>query len=546
MIDIFVENIIEHDDPYLYARSLQKDEYEHWEKDNEWVHASVANYAITLAYSYIGPESRWSGNKDVLLYAEKTIKHLVNAAVDDRWYHRKPRMGDANIDRFTALPLIESIHLLGNILSSEIRDNALKKLDAVLQIQLCEYGERGRIYPNMDAYYCLIMWHGHELLGRQEYRDEYLRFLQKMETAQFEEGAWTYIEGTNECPVYHDINVLLMGRLATFAKSERAMAMIRKSIPYYPQVIASCGMVESYTDPWWKHMWNSPCSYGPDTVSSLTGDGHNRWIADLLRIQTNQEAVQPSSNIRSIFLVYAASMWKDVLPEPVSDETITYDKNIEGPRGRFAKWLWAASGRYGCDTVVGAMSNSFHDGKISALLGIRPEIFYRPAGGEDHGVDRHALGMTPRGSKGNTKIDDRAARFEVIYGMADHRLIWNEEPFPRAWECIQRWTMDAEKLCGHIEIISLNDQESHFPIIRIRWGRNGCIEEKGDGRFIYGPFSFTAKGDNFPLYAIEKSKTMPCRKELDAWDIVFSTGQYQGFCQKGLKFNFFIDIAFTE
>ena len=154
MLDILVGDVIEHDDPYLYAQSLQKDEYEHWEKDNEWVHASVANYAIALAYSYIEPESRYSKNKDILLYAEKTINRLVDAAVDDRWYHKKPRMGDANIDRFAALPLIESIHLLGNILSSEIRDNALKKLDAVLQVQLREYEERGRIYPNMDAYYC--------------------------------------------------------------------------------------------------------------------------------------------------------------------------------------------------------------------------------------------------------------------------------------------------------------------------------------------------------------------------------------------------------
>ncbi len=548
LLDRITEKLIGHDDLYAHARSFREDIFEHWVKDNEWIHAFAANYAAALAFSFANPESRWAGNPRVLSAAEKIISSVVEAGIGDRWYHGGAGMGDTNIDRFTAVPLTEAVRLMGDKLPRETLEQALEKIDSVLRVQVEEYGNKQKsLYPNMDACYCVMMKLGHGLLGREEYLREHLRFLTRLEKAQFEDGGWTYIDGTNECPGYHDMNVLLLGRLTLLPGPERARAMLGKSAPYYPQTVSSCGLAEYYTDPWWKHSWKNLRSFGPDAVSSITGDEKNRYIGDMVRSRTENNLISGyTDNTSLLFLVYSAMLWRDVKADPVEENIIFHDRNIEGPRGRFPGWSWAATARYGCDTTVGAMANYCGEGRFSALLGIRPEILRRPDGGEDRANDRRSLGMIPRDCAIKTSIESDTAFFEAAYSMADHRAIWGVEPFPLAWECRQSWRLSPGSLDGRIEIISLKKQKSDLPVVRIRWGNYGRVEENGAGEFSYGPFLCRVKGKDFPRKAIQKSKTMPCRKEEDAWEIVLSTGETKRLCDEGLSFSVDIRIEFKE
>jgi hypothetical protein len=545
VLDKAVEQLIKVEDFFPYIRERQKDEFVYWKKENEWVYPFTANYLVGLSYAYSEKTSKWFDNNEILSQVEGELSRLIDAAVDDRWYHLEQGMGDRNIDRFTALPVFDILDLLGEKMSTDLREKTFAKLDAVLQVQLKEFGEKGRIYPNMDIYYCFLMWHGNRLFNRKEYEEEYLTYLERIEGAQFEDGGWTYIKGTTECIQYHDLNVSAIGHLARIGNNERAAAMIEKSVPYYKHAVSSAGIAEYYTDPWWKHCWEGFSCYGPDIVASLTGDRQNRWIADLGRDNTWKDLITPA-NGKLLFFYYAASAWQDIDPEPVPDNTVLYDKNINGPRGRFSDWLWAANSRYGCDTAAAAMANYYKDDEIVSLLGVSPEIPYRPDGGVDEANDRHALGLIPEEVKTATDIDNLKADFSITYMMSDHRTIWDVEPFPLKWECTQKWVLGESSMTGTIKVTSLEEQMSPLPRIRIRWGTNGEVIDNDNDNFNYGPFTCKVKRCDFTSYKIEKTRVMPCKTNDNAWQIVYTVDGEDRICKAGESFEFDMVVEFEK
>lgn len=547
VLDSSVEVLLGQEDIYEYTRRQQQKIFVYWEKNNEWVHPFTANYVVALAHAYIEPQSRWHKNDKVLSTVENLIGRIIDAAVDNRWYHLQPGMGDRNIDRFTALPVMEILEMMDDALSESLRKKAMERLDGILQVQLKEFGTKGRVYPNMDVYYCLMMWMGHKFFGKKEYEEEFSSALEKMENAQFEDGAWTYIVGTNECTIYHDLNVALMGRLAA-GGNERARAMVEKSIPYYKQVIAGCGVAEYYTDPWWKHPWDQCRSFGPDIVANITGDRQNRWLGDFVRDKSNEDVIV-ATNTLFLQLYYASITWKDIEPEAVPDNTVLLDRNIQGPRGRFGSWLWAATGRFGCDTVVGSMANYLNEaGEIIALLGINAEVPHRPDGGEDNANDRRALGLLPKDIVGKTDINGKSAVYEITYRMADPRCIWSEEQFPSGfhWECTQKWTMNETTMAGEITVKSCIEQESSLPRVRIRWGRNGSLQDNGNNSFCYGPYSFAVNSEDFKEYGLEKSKCMPCMDDWNGTQVIYFAGKEKRLCKAGEDFKFSVKIEFKK
>jgi hypothetical protein len=514
-------------------RKVRPDEFEHWDPRNEWVYAEMANYVLVGAFACHHLSGSGPPRKALLGFCAAFFDELVRAGADDRWFHRGARMGDPNIDRFTLLPLLEAFRLMEPDLPPPLKERILARVKGVLDVQYREYGSGKKQdvpdgpYPNMDVYYCLIMWHGHCLTGDQRYASDFSRYLDMLREAQFEDGGWTYYRGTNECPIYHDINVLLMSRIAALSGDERAWTQVRRSAPYYPLVVDRNGVPEYHTDCWWKHPWDAQLAFAPDTVASVTGDGQNRWIGDRVRARTLASTEDlfagrnaSIDNIMGLFAFYAASRWKDVTPVAPPEEQVRYDANIEGPRGRFQEWSWAATARYGSDTLVGAVATGSGGSALRALMAVTPEIPYWTPGGPFEGTGRMNLCVTPPDTCGVTTMGKDRAEFTVTYPMACTRHVFTMEAFPRTWQCSQHWVLDSHRLCGTIQITSQREQISRPPAVRVRFGKDGEFVRLSDTEYSYAPFTFRIHRSDFPHRRIQPAPVMLCLKKKDAVELL--------------------------
>jgi hypothetical protein len=524
-IDRIVEHMLGHD-PETLARSLWRDRYTHWNADNEWRYRLMAGFLYTTAFAHTSGTSRWHNATVTRDYCLPLFDRLVDAARDDRWYHLAPGQGDSNLDRYTLLLLMDAFLLMRHELSPALTGKVLSKIDGALRVQIEEFSrpkKDDQPYPNMDAIFCQIMVLGHGLTKYDGCQREAERFLKILESAQFPGGAWTYIQGTNECPIYHGGDLVALGRIWEANRDERVQRMIQRSVPYYPQIASHELVAEYYTDPWWKHQWVDLDPWGPDIVASLTGDGRNRWMANRLRDAFGAKLMAMNDAEPHFCLpwfVDAARLWQDVPETPPESIFLTYDANIEGPRARWADWSWAATARYGSDTIVGAMLNRQQDGHVVALMGITPEIEHQHEGQPDAGMTRLALGVTPCGTRGTTQIEGDRATFDVTYQMASFRSVWGQAPYPSAWECRQHWQMDAHALRGQIEVVSLKDQDAPSPLVRIRWGRHLRLEELPAGGYVYGPFCLHIRRSDFPTRLIQPATACVYETVQDATQLI--------------------------
>jgi len=517
-----------------------------WHANNEWIYRWNAERLYALAFAHAAPQSRWRHSPEIRKRLGHAFRKLVDAARQDRWYHRNPEKGDPNLDRFCIVPFMEAFMLARAFLHADLAKRFVEKIQGVLDVQVAEYGrpkQPDNPYPNMDGVYCLAMALGHSLIGREEYRLEFERFLDIMERAQFEEGAWTYIDGTNEAPQYHGLNVAAMARIHDLRDDGRALDMLRKSIPYYPQIHTQSGLCEYFTDPWWKHTWGPPGPSGPDLIASVTGDPTNRWIGSLVRRRRNPSEI--SEGLTSIAGMTATRLWKDAPEKPLPTDVVFLDRNIQGPRGRFADWSWAATARYGGDTVVGAVAHGPDLTDLTALMAVTPEIPNPSSDEPDVSTRRFALGMTPPGTRGDTAIQGSTARFQVEYRMASFRHIWKAEAFPKAWLCRQQWDMGPSALLGAIDIESQEDQDSPAPIVRIRWGRDGQLVRQAPGQYTYGPFRLEILDSDLEEQNIRSAKVCCFRNVEGATELVLSTRCSQRR-QRGDRFRVALRISHTE
>ncbi|MBI5385721.1 MAG: hypothetical protein HZA90_13665 [Verrucomicrobia bacterium] len=278
-----------------------------------------------------------------------------------------------NINRFSYVPAFEAYLLLRetwpDLVPPSKRQEWEASARAVTEFQLKSYG--GNVdphgagwYPNMDVHYLLLMELASRIFGEPRWHAEAERFLKLIANSLYPDGAFTYIGRQNECFGYHEINVTHLARYWQLTGSRAARDLVLASAPYYPNNVEPGGVPESYTDCFWKHYWTGASPIGPDIVASMLHTFRPKQVELAAQNRRVANVELKWAKPAHYYGIYAATLWRDFPEAPQRDGYIFYDRDVQGPRGRFGHWSFAGTtrdhgqGAQGKDTFVGAILTS--------------------------------------------------------------------------------------------------------------------------------------------------------------------------------------------
>lgn len=491
----------------------------HQQIGNAWTFSSMGNslYAGTWGFCY--PESPYAASPDLLVRVLRLMQAIFqNHRGGDFNPGREAIYGsDPNINRFTFVPTFEAYLLLiatyPDLVLPSKRAEWLVSAKIATEFQIESYGARARneppecYYANMDVHYMLMLELASRMFDSPQYHEEAERFCRLTADVLYPDGAFSYIGFQNECFVYHEINVALLARYWQLTGSELARDTVIKSRPYYPYNVEPGGVPEYYTDCFWKHYWAGASPIGPEIVAGLTGCPQNRRLAkDELRWE------QPNS----YYAIYAATLYRpEIQDEPLPDNFLIYDRNIEGPRGRFGRWSFAGTarrfgeGQQGKDTFVGGMVVDEPTRRYplnAALQVVTNQSRLEPRKPYEGNCNRwRECRYLSQDERNAVTIAEGFAALTTRYRIQN--VAWGGKSTLTDWAGNQQWILTPQRLVGVLEIEPLSDQEAYSIHGRIRFGLEKEIERKDAASFQYGALVCRLHEHNYADVITEKSET---------------------------------------
>ena len=429
----------------------------HIKPDNDWRYPRMARAAMALAAAWGSPACATAGDPALWAAMLRINEAVLEGCREGRWWRGESGTGDRNINRFALLPLCEMFLTVHDRLPAALRLRNLDVIRQAVEFQVQDYlgTEARRIgeYPNMDAYFMLVMEEAARILNRNVYHRHAVDFLGFLETCLFPGGGFTYFKDTNECPVYHQINVMCLVRFCQLGRSARVLDLLRKTLPYYVNLLEPCGAAENYTDPFWKHIWKPVEPYALLALASLFPDAPeapaHRYYGRLL--MDTLPAV--SLDNVSLHLPWVVNAWSEDAGEKPASRRVIFDASIRGPRGREGALSWGATAGACGDTLAGAMvarstesMDALQAAGVDARLDPPPVTerasphFGRRAGTSAYVTGREYLrrGVVAPGFAG-------LAAWAQVFAS---QIAWNENEPGSGWQTVQAWLMTPERVAG--------------------------------------------------------------------------------------------------
>jgi len=482
-----------------------------------WWFAGRGNETYGIIWSMTRPKSPLRHHPMLLrnlLNRFDAIAHLH--AKGDFNVDRKAIYGrDPNINRFCLAPALDAwreVHeAYPDLLPPAKRADLEGGLKQLADFQIDDYGtprlaknahEKFPAYPNMDVHYLLIMELAHRLWGDPKYAKERDTFLKILEGAVFPMGAFTYVNTQNECFVYHQIDVLYLARFWKLSGDAGALALLKKTVPFYPYNVEPAGMPEYYTDACWKHYWGGGDAGAPAVIAALFDDPLNQRVAELCgRVYGYGQGH---------WAAIAAELWKPMASKPLPDGYVMVDTNIDGPRGRFGPWSFAGNGRdyrvgyQGKDTFVGCMVTDPVRRPLpldAALQVVTTEVRLNP-------TDNHWKGGLCHSAreKLTTALGPDFGSLAVRYTVS--RPNWGHKQdivFP--WEGTQEWYLSKSRLIGLVALEATADERRSAVHGRIRLGLTREVQKLSDTAWKYGKLTVKIHDHNYAQIVTQPSET---------------------------------------
>ncbi len=325
-----------------------------------------------------------------------------------------------------------------------------------------------KVYPNADAQHAAVMSAAWLVYGDQKYKENAHEFIAAMDTQLRSPGAWLYYCKSTPIPLYHGFEIIFLGRCYQLTGDPLAADQIIRTKDYYPYTYSPENTVEFSTSPWWKQMWNP--SGGPyhavEMVAWLTGDGRNRWFADL----------RAKSFARHYWIVYCGEAYDAAAqkglptPEPFPDQYIVKDDSIDGFRGRFGTFSWAgARGKNAMSFASAMIANSKLPNGYDAYLQFAHIGI--PISGMDGKAYYNSLRLVANPelipTPGQSIVNKDSATLQVSYIP---RLQANPEKEYNDWMVKENWLFTKQGLVGILSVRALQDRPEALPKGVLRFG----------------------------------------------------------------------------
>lgn len=504
----------------LKSRTLYKKGDEGYRQiDNAWTFSSLGNNVYAGAWALCCPDSPHAADPDLLVRVLRLMQVIFQNHRDGDFNPGRQAIygSDPNINRFCFVPTFEAYLLLAatypDLVLPSKRAEWLASAQVATEFQIETYGVRAKneppecYYANMDVHYMLMLELAARMFHSPRYHEEAERFLKLTADALYPDGAFSYHGFQNECFVYHQINVAHLARYWQLTGSELARDTVVKSRPYYPCNVEPGGVPEYYTDCFWKHYWSGASPIGPEIVAGLTGCPQNRRIAkDELRWE------KPDS----YYAIYAATLYRpDIQDQPLPDNFLIYDRNVEGPRGRFGRWSFAGTTRFfgagqqGKDTFVGGLVGDEPTRRypLNAALQVVANQYRLEPRQPDEGNCRRWRECRYLSQDERNAVTIAAGFATLTTRYRIQNVAWGGKSTLTDWAGNQQWILTPNRLVGVLEIEPLSDQQAYSIHGRIRFGLEKQIERKDAASFQYGALICRLHEHNYADVVTEQSET---------------------------------------
>jgi len=427
-----------------------------------WQYRSVAQELAALAWAACDPASPLAGREDLVQHLISGIDWLVAECHEEGWWWKKnPPTGDPNVNRFVLGPLLDAVRFArmrpeGRTGWPRWRD----PLGRAIELQKAAYrfelawdwgGKAGGEYANQDAYLVIIAALSAQLYDRPADQELAADMARKIASNLLPDGGIRYIGITNEAPVYHSLNLTVLGRYATLTKDPVIVKLLRDTAPYWPLVLSAEGQPEYWSDVWWKQTWGYVSRNGLIVAAGATGDARNQWL--LWRVLERSPATAGGWST-----VCALPYWTGTdSGMPLPDPFVAADRNMRGVRGRAGNWYYGVCiGRGLRNTFCGGMiTHPTHSRPVwTAIRGLQINVLQRRdkrmQGLWLSQIEDHAgLAMRP----------DVSGGVGVRYRLQPRRI--NGVPTPETpdspWQVTQVWRAAGDGLLGMIVLEALED-----------------------------------------------------------------------------------------
>lgn len=425
-----------------------------------WQYRGLAEQVAPVAWAASDPDSPCRARADLIAYAIASVDYLVEACSLDGWWYTRGKPGDPNVNRFTLGPLLDAVIWLRRLPEGQAAwPRWQDRLDAAIELQKKAYrgeidwdwgGLAGGEYANQDLYYVLNMAQSAILYDRPADQQEAAAMLRKVADNLLPDGGISYIGIENEAPVYHSLNLVLIGRYATLTGDPAAVKLLRDTANYYPLVLTAEGQPEYWSDVWWKQTWGYVWPAAVVIAAGGTGDARNQSL--MWRVL---ERVGPDDG--GWAGVCAMPYWPGTDPgQALPGRYLVADRNLRGIRGRAGQWY------YGLGLGRG-LRNTFAGGLITLPQRTKPlagavagfQIDVRQPNDRGHG-----LWLSQIDDRGQVVVGpDESGAMGVRYRLQPSLI--NGWPTPDTpdtpWQVTQLWHCSSSGLLGLVALEALDD-----------------------------------------------------------------------------------------
>lgn len=363
---------------------------------------------------------------------------------------------------------------------------------------------------NMDVRRILALAVTERLFASPSYKEFVKGGVHFLSHSVLADGATHYAERQNECFSYHGIVVRTLLRIEQVTGSSEVGNLVQAMRWYYPLSVEPGGVAEWATASSWHHYWNmSTGSESALLMAAVTNCAHNQRIA---------LSTPPKGD-----LWLASFLRPDLKPAPAPDDYIVYDRNVEGPRGRFGTWSFVGTSRnFGYDgrtpargksSCVGAMVTTGSTGNwpLSAALqdvgtAVKVSSNATPVG-EIPWI--HELVCLTSVESATSAVGEHCA------ALGSSALLCGYAAKPSVWRQRQAWIFTRERLIGLVTVTAEQDTTAHGVMGtlllvsgRASWGVRKELIQTGTASYTYGGLAVTIHTHDFAEIAQQTTDVM--------------------------------------